>query len=445
MKRLVVLCAGALLLAASAQAATICVNSAGSGACKSSIQSAIDAASSGDTVVVRTGTYFENVVIPAGLNGLTLRGEGQNAILDPEDPYAAVPLTGTGISVFANNTTIQNLRIRNGDDHGIFVDSTAGGTIIRQVTISGSESDCIDSDGPRTQVLNSKLLGCGNSAIDIAAHDATVSNVIMENADSGCLEITGDRAVVRNSSCHVSEDNDCFSISGHKAEVVNNRADSCDGHAFDVDGDNWLVQRNRGNATDSDTFELDCTDCSSARASQNVAEDLGDDDSGFEYEGNGGTIEANRAEDIADQGVDISGDDNIVRRNQVKRIGGDSGEECFEIGGNNNTVERNVANICHGHGYVVFGDGNTLTSNRALESRESGFHVSSGTGNVLDRNTANNVNHFGFEVGASATDTELIRDNAGGSNRADLCDEGTGTHHSGSPQLKTKLSTPCSL
>jgi len=439
MRTLAWLICSSLLFAASAPAATICVNETGSGSCESSIQDGIDAAVAGDTVAVRSGTYFENVVIPGGKDGLTLRGSGQNTILDPEDP-----LTGDGITVLADDVTIQNLRIRNGVSDGIFVDATASGTIIRQVTITGTNSDCINADGPGTQVLNSKLLGCGSEAIEIDGADAVVTNATMENADSGCLDITGDRAVVRNSKCTVAEDDDCFTILGNDAEVVNNRADTCNGQGFDIDGNNWLVERNRSNATTDDGFELDCSTCSSARAANNSAENVADDDDAFDFGGSGATIESNRAADIADQGFTISGDNNIVSRNQVKRSGGDSGEECFDISGNSNTVERNVANICHNNGFEVSGDDNTLTSNRVTEARESGFEVSSGNGNVLERNAANNVNEFAYLVSAGVTNTDLIRDTAGGSNRADLCNEGAGTDNQ-SPQLQSLLGAGCAF
>jgi len=42
------------------------------------IQNAIDAASAGDTVNVMAGTYVEDLVIPAGMDGLDLKGSGSN-------------------------------------------------------------------------------------------------------------------------------------------------------------------------------------------------------------------------------------------------------------------------------------------------------------------------------------------------------------------------------
>ena len=440
MRTMAFLISGSLLFAGAAPAAIICVNEAGSAGCESSIQDGIDAADDGDTVSVRSGTYFENVVIPAGKDGLTLRGSGDNTIIDPE----AGPLDGEGITVLADDTTIERLKVRNGQEEGIFIAAVASGTTIQDVTVTGPDEDCIGADGPGTQVLDSELLGCGDQAIDIANDDATVNDVTMENVDSGCLEINGDRAVVRNSTCTVSEDDDCFEIVGDDAEVVNNRADSCNGDGFSVTGDNWMVERNRSTATTSDGFNLECDDCSSARAASNRAQDIGDDADAFSLSGDGATIESNRAEDVADQAFDVSGDDNIVRRNQAKRIGGDSGEECYFINGDDNMVERNVADICHGPGFFVSGDDNIVTNNSVTNARESGFEVSSGAGNVLEDNSASDVNHFGYQVNTTAVNTDLIDDTARGSNRADLCNQGVGTDNQ-SPQLDDIVGPPCAL
>jgi parallel beta-helix repeat protein len=433
-----------VLFAFDSRAATICVNEGGTGSCLSSIQAAVTAASPGDTIAVRGGTYYENVTIPAGRDGLILRGSGTRSILDAEDPYATIPLVGVGITVFSSGVTIRNFTIRNGLDDGILVDTTASGTVLRQLSITGSNSDCVSSTGPGTQILKSKLRGCGSVGISITAADALVSGVSIDGADSGCLEITGNGAVVEQSRCNVSEDDDCFSITGNDAQVSSNRANACDGDGFNVSGDNWRIEKNRANATGDDGFALTCVTCATAVATKNYAKSTPDDSSGFSITSTGAVIEANRADDITDQGLEVTGNGNTVRRNVVQRVGGDEGEECIVILGNENEVDRNSASVCHGNGFAVTGDDNVLTRNTVSLASESGFQVTSGTGNLLERNTAKNVNYYAFEIEAGATATELVNDRATGTNRADLCDEGTGTVNS-SPKLDDIATAPCVL
>lgn len=88
----------------------------------STIQAAINAASSGDTVYVRAGTYYENVVIN---KTLSLVGQDRNAtIIDGNG-------SGTVVSVTAANVSVTNLTLRNSGSaywgkkySGVLVEST---------------------------------------------------------------------------------------------------------------------------------------------------------------------------------------------------------------------------------------------------------------------------------------------------------------------------------
>src|SRR5690606_25711128 len=73
------------------------------------IQQAIDVAAEGGTVLIAPGVYNENVLV--NVENLTLRGATGNpadVVLDGNTPVA---MGGIGITVAANNVTIQDLRI----------------------------------------------------------------------------------------------------------------------------------------------------------------------------------------------------------------------------------------------------------------------------------------------------------------------------------------------
>ena len=66
----------------------------------STIQEAINAASSGDTVVVRDGTYTENVIVDK--DHLTVRSEnGARVTRTMEFTLGAPPITGFGLTILS--------------------------------------------------------------------------------------------------------------------------------------------------------------------------------------------------------------------------------------------------------------------------------------------------------------------------------------------------------
>ncbi len=93
----------ALLLVGGAGAMTITVNTSGSGD-YSRIQDAIDNASSGDTILVYSGTYYENVNVS---KQLTLRGIG-NPVVDAGGSGSAITLAADGITLEGFTATGSN-------------------------------------------------------------------------------------------------------------------------------------------------------------------------------------------------------------------------------------------------------------------------------------------------------------------------------------------------
>src|SRR5660398_39633 len=84
----------ALLLAGSAGASTLTVNASG-GANYTRIQDAIDNASDGDTILVYSGTYYENVNVN---RQLILRGIGM-PVVNASGSGSAITLSADGITL----------------------------------------------------------------------------------------------------------------------------------------------------------------------------------------------------------------------------------------------------------------------------------------------------------------------------------------------------------
>jgi len=111
---------GVLFLSANALAQTV-TNTTHSGTGPySTIQAAINnpATLSGDVITITAGTYNENVVVN---KSVTIIGVGTTSVIQPT--------SGIGITVSANNITLQNLKVTGATDHGIWANNVSGLTI----------------------------------------------------------------------------------------------------------------------------------------------------------------------------------------------------------------------------------------------------------------------------------------------------------------------------
>jgi hypothetical protein len=182
--------AAALLLALPVAARTINV---GPDAQYTDIQTALDAASSGDVVSVAAGHYSVPDGVEMKKDKVTLKGAGaEQTYLDGEgDAYAVVKLG-------AQDVTVTGFTLKNGSSHGAYVNGSNWGTISYNVIVenkdrgillgSGSPHAVIDhntiannkvsaiytyTDDPRTKFTNNVVYKNGRSIVT----DSTMSHM----------------------------------------------------------------------------------------------------------------------------------------------------------------------------------------------------------------------------------------------------------------------------
>ena len=265
MKSKIVLTALALSVApiASAQNLYVSVNGTGdqcsSSAPCGSIQTAINLAQAEDSVNIQSGTYRENVSIPATKEGLTLKGSGKlNTIIasaggiDGVEAPAGIP-ADIVIDILAKKVTVKGLTVLHGEgdvskhDIGIFVRPPADNAILMQLNVErlrksntqtppppaigvlvmratraviknnnflGGYDDNVHVPSSKTLIYQNKIMNANLHGIIIvqepASEDGTtplttnnsiIDNLIMNSGDAG-IEVQGDETLISDNKLY---------------------------------------------------------------------------------------------------------------------------------------------------------------------------------------------------------------------------------------------------
>ncbi len=154
----------------------------------SSIHEAINSplVANGDTVFVRTGIYYENVVVSKSVSLV-----GQNPVNTIVDGGGI----GDVIRITADNVVIESFTIRNGQNSGVYILSVDNCTVQNNNLTSNYYGICLRSSSNNTVSANNVT---ANNSIGIrlyASSNTTISaNNITENRDVGIYLFGGSNA-----------------------------------------------------------------------------------------------------------------------------------------------------------------------------------------------------------------------------------------------------------
>lgn len=181
---------GALLLAGvfPASAATLCVNTAGTAGCYSSISAAVAAAGPGDTIAVAQGSYNEDVTITESLS--LIGANRENTVIDATGKLNGISITNT------RDVAVSGFTVENAETAGIWITNSSAVTISDNIVrhndlglVAGNPPTCPPLVG--TPFESGEALDCGEgvflSAVD---HSILSSNTVTDNA--GGVLVTDD-------------------------------------------------------------------------------------------------------------------------------------------------------------------------------------------------------------------------------------------------------------
>jgi hypothetical protein len=409
------------------EAVTRCVKPAPAPTCLNSIQQAVALSAPGDIVAIGPGVYFENVLIPAGKDGLQLVGASKlTTVID-----ADLPRTGSAIGIFSNGVKVKNLGVRNGLLNGIEID--ADDVVVQGVRIVGLRNSAavgiLASFVNRLQVIGNEIRAVGGSGILVTnSTNAVVTGNTLGQVPVGIHvegaghRVAGNKVVGARSvglAAHGNLPGDGVVVSSNLIELTAGVV----GLAVSSSGVNPVVSVLKNKLTNTLEARVDCLTCSDTLVAGNTS--LGSWGRGLDVTalGQGLVVTGNKVSRAAGAAFVLAGTGIEASLNTASDTGvfGPDGH-CFVANAPGSSLSRNTATRCAGDGFAVDGDDavtiGSVTANTATSVGASGFRM---TGNIslVANNKALSSNAAGYRLVAPAA--VGLSGNVGAKNRYGLC------------------------
>lgn len=402
-----------------------------------SIQAAVDAASSGDRILLGPGTYAERVFVPHGTNGLQFIG--RSSVWEGFDGMDVGPcltlgdvddVVVKGIS-FRNATgcvvgegervVVTKCSFRNSSE--VAVSIAGDGTRVESCRFVGTTS-AVALLGTQTVFRRNDVRNTAGSAVSVEGNDALVEANVLRTAGWGWGVLVTGRGPRILKNLVANADLGIYAAGNH-ARIEGNRCTQIRMLGILAQGDDAIVQFNRVQGTGDSGIRVTGDRFGIAR--NTVTDVLGDVDGILAMsasESGGGTIDANLVSDTGGFGLFAYGVSIEVTGNLATNCGILDGGGMLLVG-RGNRLDANLSYECSDTAFEVHGDSNVLTRNVARDATGDGFQVE-GAGNRLDGNTALRCGGEGLHNAGTATD--VTRGKFSG-NRIDVaCDQGQGAY-----------------
>ena len=380
------------------------------------IQSGVTAASSGDTIIVRDGTYNENVDV--NVSHLTIRSENGSAncivnasnsndhVFDVTKDYVNVSgftVTGaTGINkagIYLSNADHCNISDNSASNttHGIWLDSSSNNTLSNNNASNNWDGICLYSSSNNNTLMNNNA--SDNGIIGIYLSDSsnnTLTNSIASNNTHGIWLDSSSNNTLTNS---IASDNDgdgicLYSSSNYNTLMNNNASDNGNIGIYLYSSSNYNTLMNN-NASDNGNIGIYLYSSS-----------------------NNNTLQNNIASDNDAYGIMLDSSSNNTLTNN--NASGNAHGIMLDYS-SNNTLTNNTANSNDDYGILLSrSSNNTLTNNTANSNDDYGILLSRSSNNTLTNNTANSNDGDGIYLWGSSNSNTLTGNTASNNTEYDF-------------------------
>ena len=339
------------------------------------IQAAVGAATTGETICVAAGSYFENVDIATP--HLTLRGEGADVVTvtaaNPNYPVFYVTADYVNISGF-----------------------TATGTTGGYLHCAGF---CLDDADNCNIYENTASNNCRGIWLRSSCDNTLASNTANSNNDSGILLYpSSDHNTLTNNTASNADFGVYLQSSSGNTLVSNTASNNGYGILLMSSSNNTLTSNNCSNNYYGTYM---CSSSNNALANNTANSNNGHGIYLFPSSNN--TFTNNIANSNNGDGIYLSSSSNNTLVNNTANSNNGYGIR----GGSNSTLVNNIANSNNDDGIVMMGGNNTLANNTANSNNDDGIVLWSSCNNTLTNNNMSSNSRYGIRLLYSSNNTLL--------------------------------------
>jgi len=180
------------------------------------IQWAINNASDGDTIIVRDGIYYENLIINKSIILKSENGSA-NCIIDGNN-------SGSVIVIKADEVTIEGFTIKNAGNYGKGIKIMSNNNVIKNNTILNNLDGIYLTSSSNNSIINNKIALNNLNGIELwnSSNNIIINNIISNNHDGILLWYSSNNIIANNIIALNNDDGIDFRCSSNNNIYLNN-------------------------------------------------------------------------------------------------------------------------------------------------------------------------------------------------------------------------------